>query len=78
MYYAFRMYSNFVLIVSFVLTLGVISNSLATAQSATELIIYTDTNNGFTLHYPSDWTKNSSNAQNFQKLFINIQFMNSI
>ena len=36
----------------------------AIAQSNTRLLAYTDTNNGFTLQYPSNWTKNSTNSQN--------------
>ena len=34
------------------------------AQSTSELTTYTDMNNGFTLQYPSDWTKDDSNTQN--------------
>jgi PsbP len=51
-------------IVSFTIFLA--STSLVSlTQGSSEFTTYTDTNNGFTLQYPSDWTKNDTTTENF-------------
>jgi photosystem II reaction center protein PsbP len=54
------------LIVSFTIFFTTISTSgVAEAQSTSELVTYADTTKGFTLQYPSGWSKEDGNAQNF-------------
>lgn len=57
------------------------TSRMAMAQNPSEFETYTDTSNGFTLQYPSDWTKNDidtnytivlNSADNSGKVFATI------